>query len=291
MALITHKPHKKKELTDAQKERQLTAEIYGPGILLQCTGKLKLAVEKIFERFEQEFNTLDKKEKADGYIDANDFEQMMVDLDISKPLFTHAKQLLKIKSEKRGNRWVWLFPQIALYEAQQPELNDRLKQMKENQRVAEIPDHRWRQSTMTLMDYMKQVHHFDAPALTVLSDMESSGYSRVTAMRAKKLLQIQSVLDEGRWHWVGYDEEVVSWLETKLENGKVSEKEIFRDAMEHHHWTSRVIRVCRRMSMNQIRDRWARDPDGTLIHYWFDVNAKIGVRHETYQDAQHAMGK
>lgn len=235
--------------------------------------KLQKALDMIEEMF-QELLTRPAEEHK-HWIDALDFHNRARELDISLPTLHQARNVYQIETEKIGNHWRWLLPKRT--QAEEEIINDdsgrlgkmmgvgKIKQfrIKRQKYLDEQLSHLGKEAKDQLIQGEKQylesvvmlaeeMRHFnyDVPAETLLEAYKkngSRGFSRMTAFRAKKILNIRSVRAPDGWRWVYAPAEVQDWLISQLGRKFVPVETLLEKALDEHNWSARVVHQARRM--------------------------------------------
>jgi hypothetical protein len=181
----------------------------------------------------------------------------------SPPTVVKAKRLLGIRSSRSDGIWFWSKPKKTPEEA----LSDRYqKDMSALDEARQEINRINSKVCKTLSDIMHGIRFCDLNT-HVLSEMDLRGYGKIATYRAKAALGIATKRVNGEWLWLWYDDQVVQWLEKKLEDGPVPVHDILEAGEREHHWHPEVVKMAReaigtiRFSMQGEKLYWFNSAD------------------------------
>jgi hypothetical protein len=119
-----------------------------------------------------------------------------------------------------------------------------------------------------------------APNEIILDEMEKRGYGRISTLRAKARLCIASKKADGVWNWVTYGNDVIEWIEKKLENGPVHVATLLAQAEKEHMWHRETVKMAKE-AIGTIRYTTA---DGKV--YWVNLSEPEPTHSALINEAQ-----
>lgn len=130
----------------------------------------------------------------------------------SRKILMRARNLLKIDSRKFHNSWYWMHPKVSLKKALY------LAKGKEKDSWVEMASHdllaqrALRRTSVLTLKLIMEAHNGSCPAIEAIEDMRAHSVSKVSADRAKRVLNLTSVWYDHHWWWVTPAPHLEEWL-------------------------------------------------------------------------------